>query len=257
MHVIRNNGQGPAVVLVHGHSLSADTWCAQLNAPDLGRYHLLAVDLPGHGRSAWHAQDELYTLEGFAETIAAFVAPLGPVVLVGHALGGHVAIRAAAKANNVRALLLCSTPPLRNASDMERAFAPGGVLGRAFEPCLSHADAAAMAEACTWPGCTLIPALAGTILDTDPRVRADLGEAIAHGRLVDEQALLKRSGVPTAVVHGALDGRVERAFLQDLAPLFWRQRIHELPDAGHMPQLQRPAAFNSLLAELIDAHAHA
>ncbi len=254
MHVINNNGTGTAVVLVHGNSLSAETWRAQLDAPELAHHRLLAPDLPGHGRSAWNAQDEPYTLEGLAHAVAAMIAPLPKVVLVGHSLGGHVAMRVLARVQNVSALMLCGAPPLRGADDMARAFLPGPALAKAFEPALNPGDAAGMAAAWSWDGCAHQADLATMILAADPRVRADLGAQIARGDLQDELALLRNSGVPTAMVHGTHDLGVNGTYLEDLAPHFWRGRVHALDGTGHMPQLQRPTAFNHILNELIAAH---
>ncbi len=83
------------LVLVHGAASSAQVWHEQLRR--LGRQRrVVAVDLPGHGcTKAWVDRD--VTIRDYARTVLEFVSTLGlgPVVLVGHSMGGAVAIQAA------------------------------------------------------------------------------------------------------------------------------------------------------------------
>jgi pimeloyl-ACP methyl ester carboxylesterase len=101
------------LVLVHGSRLSSTQWAPQL--PLLhGRVTVGLVDLPGHGRRA----AEEFTLERCAEVIeeAVAAAPSGaPVVLVGHSLGGYAAMAyGAGRASALSGLVLagCSATPL-------------------------------------------------------------------------------------------------------------------------------------------------
>ncbi|MGZ5295277.1 MAG: alpha/beta fold hydrolase, partial [Actinomycetota bacterium] len=83
------------VVLVHGSRLSAAQWAPVL--PHLASYvEAVAVDLPGHGRRA----EERFTLARCGDVVQEAVAsaPAGsPVVVVGHSLGGYVALAHAAR----------------------------------------------------------------------------------------------------------------------------------------------------------------
>ncbi len=82
------------LVMLHG---GAWRWQEYLSLiPTLGqRWHVYAVDLRGNGRSGW-APDK-YRLQDFAEDNAEFVRRLGaPAVIVGHSLGGIVALMIAA-----------------------------------------------------------------------------------------------------------------------------------------------------------------
>jgi len=60
------NGEGPVVVLLHGWGMNADVWedvCAEL----VDSYRVIAIDLPGHGRSEGDLDD--YTLENIARQV--------------------------------------------------------------------------------------------------------------------------------------------------------------------------------------------
>ena len=85
----------PPLLLVHGGLAHARWWTAI--APQLARhYYVIAPDLAGHGDSGWRAN---YTLEAWAaDLLAVSRATCGErrPVIVGHSLGGQIAITAAA-----------------------------------------------------------------------------------------------------------------------------------------------------------------
>ncbi len=88
-------GQGPiAVVLIHGWSCDRSTWDAQI-APLAGAYRVVALDLAGHGASGQGRAQ--WTIPAFARDVQAVVEALKleRVVLVGHSMGGYVAVAAA------------------------------------------------------------------------------------------------------------------------------------------------------------------
>ena len=89
-------GSGPTLLLIHGLGGSWHSWAANLE--DLARDHrVLAVDLPGSGAS--DSAPRTGGLEPYAVALAELVRRLdcGPVVAVGHSLGGIVAQRLAAR----------------------------------------------------------------------------------------------------------------------------------------------------------------
>src|SRR5450756_1378924 len=96
------------VVLVHGLTEAGTTW------PDLvghwgDDWHVLAPDLRGHGQSPRFTEDELATAPEvlLADVVTVVDAQTEPVALVGHSLGGLLALRAAvARPDRVWALVL-------------------------------------------------------------------------------------------------------------------------------------------------------
>lgn len=83
----------PTVLLVHGFSGSRDNWnrvARQLTK----QYHVIAVDLPGHGDTITPASFE-YTLANLSEALRKFVTTLGiqkDLHIAGHSLGGGIAV---------------------------------------------------------------------------------------------------------------------------------------------------------------------
>lgn len=99
------NLESPRLILVHGFTQSAQTW-ARI-APALGSSHaVVAVDLPGHGRSAHISPANL------AETARLVGETGGRAIYVGYSLGGRVALTLALEYPElVKALVLVSVSP--------------------------------------------------------------------------------------------------------------------------------------------------
>jgi len=88
-------GQGRlTIVFVHCWTCSHDFWTPQLEH-FAKQYQVVWVDLAGHGES--DNRREQYTMQSFGQDVAAVVQKLGAkqVVLVGHSMGGPVALEAA------------------------------------------------------------------------------------------------------------------------------------------------------------------
>jgi pimeloyl-ACP methyl ester carboxylesterase len=86
------NEEAPPLVLIHGGRDHARSW--DWVARDLRRdYHVIAPDLRGHGDSSWVAGGH-YTIHEFVLDVAQLLDTLDllPVTIVGHSLGGAVAI---------------------------------------------------------------------------------------------------------------------------------------------------------------------
>src|SRR5436309_9550335 len=85
-------GSGPPIVLIHGITASSRVW--ELVGPRLARNHtVLAPDLLGHGETAKPKGD--YSMGAFASGIRDLILwlDLGPTTIVGHSLGGGVAMQ--------------------------------------------------------------------------------------------------------------------------------------------------------------------
>lgn len=90
LHVHDHGGDGPQLVLLHGFSRSLADWDAAATLLTAG-HRVLAVDLPGHGRSPDVSPWTIPTVVGhIADTLDAHGVP--EAVVVGHSLGGMVAV---------------------------------------------------------------------------------------------------------------------------------------------------------------------
>jgi pimeloyl-ACP methyl ester carboxylesterase len=92
LHLVDHEGEGPAIVFLHGGTAHARWWDFVVAAIGPG-FRSLALDLRGHGDSDW-AAGGAYRVRDYVDDLAFVVAQLGltrPVV-VGHSLGSFVAL---------------------------------------------------------------------------------------------------------------------------------------------------------------------
>lgn len=84
-------GKGRCIVLLHGFLESKTTWADYVDALSK-KFKVVAIDLPGHGNSASYGY--VHTMELMAETVKALLdyLRLKKYVLVGHSMGGYVAL---------------------------------------------------------------------------------------------------------------------------------------------------------------------
>ncbi len=133
-------GEAPAqAVLVHGSAQNAHTWDTVAIA--LGR-PVVAVDLPGHGRSAWRS-DHDYSPATLASALASGIEALAPDarLLVGMSLGGLAGIALAARRPDlVRSLALVDITPGVDAAKARSitAFVSGPTRFASFDEILDH-----------------------------------------------------------------------------------------------------------------------
>ena len=93
LHYVDWGNEGaPTIVLVHGGRDHARNW--DWVARELRRdFHVIAPDLRGHGDSAW-AVGGMYAVADFVLDVANLIeaACEGPILLIGHSLGGAIAL---------------------------------------------------------------------------------------------------------------------------------------------------------------------
>jgi len=105
-------GAGAPIVFIHGLGTSAATFDACATA--LAEHHLtVAVDLPGHGDSPSPEDTEAFTRDAALADLDVILESLDePAVLVGHSLGGYLALaHAATRPGVARGVVVLNTGP--------------------------------------------------------------------------------------------------------------------------------------------------
>jgi len=112
-----DSGKGPAVVLIHGFLENTTMW--NVIIPELSkRNRVIAIDLLGHGKS--DCIGYTHSMELFAETLEAVLKKvrIRKCILVGHSLGGYVALAFAAKhPKRVKGLCLMNSTSNEDTAD--------------------------------------------------------------------------------------------------------------------------------------------
>ncbi len=84
-----DNGKGVPVILIHGYLETSAIW-EELADGLAGRFRVIAVDLPGHGKS--DILGEVHSMNLMADAVHELLIGLGtgPVYMIGHSMGGYV-----------------------------------------------------------------------------------------------------------------------------------------------------------------------
>ncbi len=254
---------GPAVVCVHGLAGSAVNWSAI--APLLtGRCRVLAPDLPGHGltRSCGRGTDVTAlraVLHGFLEAVSA-----GPVLLAGNSMGGMICLLEACAAPAAVAGLVLVDPvlplvpawPDRFVTPMLAAYATpvlGPLLMRFRRRMPPEALVASVLSLCCVDAAR-VPAdvLAAHVTvarhtlmspEAEREIAASARSIIAAFGDLRGGAYRRVIGsitCPVLLLHGTRDRMVPIAVARAVARANPAWTLIEMPDVGHVPQLEAP-----------------
>ncbi len=242
--------RGAPVVLLHGAGGSLGLFGGLFAALEEA-HSPLALDLPGHGRSAGLTGPSSVTEAAavVGRLLAAVAAP--PAILVGHGLGGQVALRLALdRPGQVRAVLTLGASAAPAAQESSRAAIERelGVLDQTVAGRLPQQfDMPVFGDA---PGVDVMRVFWGEMVRTDPRVRgADFRAQLG----TDLRSELARVACPVLALRGSADRFCSAAENAELACGVPRGRASEIEGAGHVAFLEQPAAIVAALNELIAA----
>ncbi len=255
----RGHGERP-LVLVHGFTGFRQDFATQLPAlAERGR--VLAPDLRGHGESGRTGDPSSY---GFAQLTADLLALLDALGiercdLLGHSMGGMVALRAALSAPaRVASLVLMDTAPgplgFVDRAQLALAARVGREAGMAALAQILRARAGDDPERSApdrrveqeWGAERFWAWRSARVAAMDPAAYEALGLA-----LVEQEDLTARLGeiaCPTAVLVGELDHEF-RAPSEALARHIPGARLRVLPGAGHQPQHEAADAWREAVLE--------
>jgi 2-succinyl-6-hydroxy-2,4-cyclohexadiene-1-carboxylate synthase len=252
----REKGEGFPVVLVHGFTGNSRNWA--LTVPVLTRqFRTISVDLRGHGHSAKPVRPEDYTLEAMADDVYALLQHLGvrECYLAGHSMGGMVSQHIVLDHPElVRALVLVDTA----------AEIPAGLVNK--ERLAERGRLVAIAREQGMEAVFEEQLRANPLrerIETNPEFLRTWREQFlltskeayiygAHGMASRKSLLgeLHRISVATLVICGEND----EPFLEASRKMHAEvpgSRLEIIVGAGHSPQIETPAAFNTLIVEFL------
>ncbi len=244
----------PAIVFVHGIGGSSASWQAVIGA-FADTHHVVAIDLPGHGQSDIpDAASSVYSVGGLGRALMAALTELGVAraTLVGHSLGGAIAIGAAlAKPDRVERLVLVDSGGLgvEINPDLVRLLGepPSEPASRALLELFFHdhrvvldAGVAEHHAALSRPGAhDAVGAIVGkAFTETSQRAARD-------GRLAEITQ-------PVLVIWGDHDRVIPPAHAERAREAFADVEVAIVPDSGHAPQVEQPEAFAAILAAFVE-----
>lgn len=240
-------GHGWPVVLLHGFPLSADMWRPQLeHVPDGFRY--IAPDLCARAGEG---------IDGYARNVGALLdslaidaAPLG-----GLSMGGYVTFAVhRLEPRRFSRMILADTRPQADTDDVRAGR-------RALRQRLAEGGPRAVADA-------MIPrllserarrdqpeivSLVRASIESQPPAALDAAIAAMIDR-PDSTPQLEGVAVPVLLVVGDHDEVTPPEIARDMERVIPRARCAVIPDAGHLSNLEQPAAFSRVLHDFLLAH---
>jgi pimeloyl-ACP methyl ester carboxylesterase len=272
---------GPAsssgAVFVHGSALRTDAWHYQLSG--IGTRRLVFYDLRGHGRSQPKGERP-YSINTLAHDLERVIddAELREVVVVGHSVGGMVALQYAVRNSNdlhgrVKGLVLLNTtyaPAVETLAGGAAIARLERLTRRPFDMIGSHSSrieqlrriikptdaifwTVAFAAFGSGASASQVDFTYDMLAETPADVIVDLIKAY---RDFDVRQLLGEIHVPVLVVGGTEDRITVYKASEHLAANLPNARLVTLEGCGHMSMVEKHAEVNELidrfLAEVLD-----
>lgn len=240
---------GPTLALLHAFPFSSEMWEPQLaGLEDVAR--VVAIDMRGFGGTPVAGP---YTLEDLARDVAEVMDALGHerFVLGGLSMGGYVALAFERLfGHRLQGLVLADT---KAAADT-----PAAREHRYHVAAEVEAEGVASLTA-TMPNTLLAPVASS---DVRERVRAWIERANPRAVALAQRAMaerpdsterLPRLTLPTLVVVGEADALTPPEEAERMAALLPDTRLVRIPHAGHLSNVENPAAFNAAVRAFLGA----
>jgi pimeloyl-ACP methyl ester carboxylesterase len=237
------SGEGlPALLFIHGWSCDATYWDGQVTA-FAPTHRVVTVDLAGHGKSGRDRKE--WSIEAFGQDVRAVVEKLGlpRVVLIGHSMGGYVAVAAA----NVLPGRVVAVIGVDTMQDAERVVTPEMLAPliagmKADFPAVTKQFVAQMFPA--GADSALVARTAGRMASAPPAIAIPVFQAIFA---YDIKAGFAGAKVPIREINADrtptnIEGN--RKYAPDFDAVI-------LAGVGHFPQLEKPAVFDAALVKVL------
>jgi pimeloyl-ACP methyl ester carboxylesterase len=244
----RDVGSGSPIVLLHGFLGSTDVFNFVL--PYLGKfYRVVLIDLPGHGKSESFAY--VHSMEFMAKAVNAVLEDLKlkHVPVVGHSMGGYVALSLAAKfPDKIQSVCLLNSIAFADSelkkNDRNRSIQAIKLGHPLFiQQTIQHLFAAAYLQT-NKAGLNLAQRIAGKT-----SLRGILAALEGMKMREDYSAFIRRNTIPVYWLTGKYDEVFSKEVLQLHGNLVDEKFIRWFSKSGHMIMLEEP---NELAKELIE-----
>ncbi|MBX3061454.1 MAG: alpha/beta hydrolase [Anaerolineae bacterium] len=243
-------GSGTPLILLHGFPLSSIIWREQVNRlSDQAR--VITPDLRGHGRSP--SSDDIYEMELLARDVVELMDTLEipQAVVMGHSMGGYVALALARIARNrLKALGLIAS---QSAADSEEARQNRYKLAERVVNEGSIAVAESMLPRLFAPGehedDTMVETVNTVMLNTRPQTLINSLKGMAVR--TDSTPLLGTFDFPVLIVTGDQDAIIPLQKAEQMAAALKNGTLVTIENAGHMTMMEQPQATSLAIRNFI------
>ena len=244
------------IVFLHGNSSCKETFKKQFADSNLNEYRLIAIDLPGHGQTKVKedpcANPQIYSFDYFHQITLDFIEALEikNIVLVGHSLGGHIAINTARRTPQVCGLVISQTPPLDTMEQASLGFnTTTTVLETLYNPAATPDQIEKVIDVFTQSS-ELKSELRTSWQHTDPQFRINFSTSLVPGYEAKEREALSRTQSPWLILESKDDICMQHNYFTDDEML--RSHMIEISGVRHFPQYDAAPEYNRELLKFLE-----
>ena len=242
------------VIFIHGFPFNKETWNKQLS--DLpNQVQGIAYDIRAQGKSG--SGHGFLSIDLFAADLLQLIDQLkieSKIVLCGLSMGGYIALRAMELSNKIDGLILCDTNSEADSNEGKlnrfksiEKLQNGGKLAFAEEFLKKVLSEITLSDK---------PELASSVLNM---ILANSENAISATQLAlasrtETSSALKNIEVPGLIIRGNEDKLMTEKQANFLVTEIPDAELVQIPDSGHLPNLENPAEFNQHLHYFLTKH---
>jgi pimeloyl-ACP methyl ester carboxylesterase len=228
-------GNEPLTVFVHGAGGSSRIWANQQDSLE-GLFKTLAIDLPGHGFSSGNA---LSDISDYAKLIANFIPETKPFVIVGHSMGGAIAIELSLTFPNrlLGMVLVCTGAKLKVDPDILESLTlgkvPTGMLENLFGDSYRYDK---------------MPNIMDEMNKVSPQIyQADYSACNKFNRVND----LRSINIPVQIIASEEDKMTPLKFAEFLNQNISDSKLVTIKGAGHMCMIEKPHEVTNAIIDFL------
>jgi esterase len=244
-------GSGPHVILIHGlFGMGSNLGALARHLRE--SYTLHCIDLPNHGRSGWIAPGDIPSM---ANALLQWMDQKGlsSVALVGHSLGGKVAMQLTQSApHRIWALLVADIAPVAYPAGHRAEF--DALTAVVKGSCRSRSEAAEIMSQYLEPGMVVQFLLMSLARGADDAYqwRFNLSELIASYDAIRAAISSGSSyGAPVLFIKGAESDYIGDNHRDAILALYPQARVKIMPGCGHWLHAEQPRLFNNLVERFL------
>ncbi len=245
LHYLQTGKGNTTLVFLHYFGGAGNTWQEVISYLQ-NEFHCIAIDLLGFGKSP--APNKQISVESSANAVTDFLQNmnLSNYILIGHSMGGKIALNVAAKQpDNLQSLVLIApsppTPePMKKGEreDMDNAFGKKEAVEKLVRSATAHP-------------------LPEEVSNKEVSNNLETSETGWHswprlGSQEDISGNMKDIQVPVAIICGESDKKFPKDFLQkEFSNYFSSFTVDEIPNAGHLLPVEAPEEVANAIRRIV------
>lgn len=242
-----NEGEGRALVFIHGLGGNSINWLYQRNHFKR-KYQVIAIDLPGHGKSEGHEDIDFHEYHQVVKALLVDELRLEEFLVCGISMGGRVTLDIASHyPDSVSGIVLADTFA---GLDEEEKMKRKAVFDLIYEPNGEE----------KWVN-TVVEQMG---LDPQGAIAKGFNKGMLGNQLdfmyhlftqlldYDQRNHLVNISAPALIIHGERDRFIPFSCSQDLHHSLIQSRLVIVENSGHLPNVEQPKVFNEILESFIE-----